>query len=330
MRHEAGLCESSTRHWRGRRPKKSQDLRGLRVAVTPDDGAEIQKEMKLDLGNGVSMDLIYIPPGKFTMGGSRKAKEGEVLADTPRHEVTLTKGFYLGKTEVTQGQYQAIMNTKLEHGPDYPVDGVKPFTALQFCDDFSAKIGLEARLPTEAEWEYAARAGTDTRWFFGDDPSKLGDYAWFKDNSDGKSQPVGRKKPNPWGLYDMYGNVAEYVRDEHLEDYYAQGPKVDPAGPSLGIHSSMQYSIEVPQAGDYTLTAKVVTTNVEQSLQLAINGAETQTTIALPFTIGAWTESEPVTVTLKQGANTLHFWRDQAPQYGVAVKSFNLKPASAK
>ncbi|MFU8893254.1 MAG: SUMF1/EgtB/PvdO family nonheme iron enzyme [Luteolibacter sp.] len=330
LRHEAELCESSTRHWRGRRPKKSQDLRGLRFAITPDDETEIQKEMKIDLGNGVTMDFIHIQPGTFTMGGSRNAKEGEALADTPRHEVTLSRGFYLGKTEVTQAQYQAITGRKIDEGPDHPVDGVKPFTALQVCADFSAKIGLEVRLPAEAEWEYAARAGTTTRYHFGDDPSKLGDYAWFKDNAGGKIQPVGQKKPNPWGLYDMYGNVAEYVRDEHHEDYYAQGSKVDPTGPSLGIHSGMQFTVDVPKAGDYTLTAKVVTSNVDQTLQLAVNGAETPTTIALPFTIGAWGESEPVTVALNQGTNILHFWRDQAPQYGVAVKGFTLIPVSVK
>lgn len=324
-RHEPSLCESSTRHWRGRRPKKSQDLRGMRLAVTP-DGDQPEKELKLDLGKGVSMDFLYIPPGKFNMGGDRKAKEGEVLADTPKHEVTLTRGFYLGKTEVTQAQYQAITNKQPQEGPDHPVDGVKPYTTMQFCDDLSAKIGLEVRLPTEAEWEYAARAGSDSRWFFGDDPSKLGEFAWFKDNAEGKSHPVGQKKPNPWGFYDMYGNVAEFVRDEHQEDYYAQGPKVDPAGPSLGIHSNMQYTIEVPKAGNYTLSAKAVTSNVNQSLQLAVNGADSPVTMVLPFTIGMWGESKPLTVTLKQGANTLHFWRDQAPQYGVAVKSFTLKP----
>ena len=326
-RHEAGLCESSTRHWRGRRPKKSQDLRGLRVAVTPDDGIGAKKEMRLDLGNGVSMDFIYVPPGSFIMGGERDNKEGDVLADTPRHEVTLTQGFYLARTEVTQAQYEAIASRKTEEGPDHPVDGVKPFTALQFCDDFSAKTGLEVRLPTEAEWEYAARAGTTGRYHFGDDASRLGDYAWFKDNAGGKTHPVGGKKPNPWGFHDMYGNVAEYVRDEHQEDYYAQSPKVDPAGPSLGIHSGMQFSFDVSRAGDYELTAQVVTSNADQSLQLSVNHAGSPVHIALPLTLGSWGGSEPVIVTLKQGTNTLRFWRDQAPQYGVAVKSFILKPA---
>jgi hypothetical protein len=124
----------------------------------------------------------------------------------------------------------------------------------------------------------------------------------------------------------MYGNVAEFVRDEHQEDYYAQGPNVDPTGPSLGIHSNMQFTIEVPKAGNHTLTAKVVTSNVNQSLQLAVNGAGSPVTMMLPFTIGKWGESKPVTLTLKQGTNVLHFWRDRAPQYGVAIKSFTLQP----
>jgi hypothetical protein len=263
-------------------------------------------------------------------GGDRAQKEGDILADTPKQEIALTRGFYLGKTEVTQAQYAAVIGSnqgKSAQGPDHPVDGVKPSRALLLCDLLSVSSGMGVRLPTEAEWEYAARAGTNTRWFFGDDPSKLGEYAWFKDNAEGKSHPVGQKKPNPWGLYDMYGNIAEFVSDEHQEDYYAQGPKVDPAGPSLGTYSNMEFTIDVPKAGSYTLTAHVVTSNMNQSLQLAINGDPSVTTLKLPFTIGKWGDSEPVTLTLKEGKNTLHFWRNQAPQYGVALKSFTLKSA---
>lgn len=327
-KHEASLCESATRHWKGRRPKNSYHMRGLRLAVTP-DGDQAEKEFKLELAEGVAMEFIYIPPGKFTMGGNRTQKEGDILADTPKHEITLTNGFYLGKYEMTQAQYAAVMEKdqgKSAQGPDAPVDGVKPSRALLLCDELSAKTGREVRLPTESEWEYAARAGTDTRWFFGDDPSKLGEYAWFKDNAEGKSHPVGQKKPNPWGLYDMYGNIAEFVRDEHQEDYYAKSPKVDPAGPSLGTYSNMEYLVNVPRAGDYTLIAKVVTAQDNQSLQLSLNGAGTPVSLALPFTLGKWGESEAVKVTMKEGENILHFWRDQAPQYGVALKSFTLRP----
>ena len=326
-RHDATECESATRHWRGRRPKKSRDLRGLRAVVSL-DGKETAKELTLTLGEGVTMDFVYIPPGTFTMGGTRQAQQGDVLADTPRHEVTLSKGFYMGKTEVTQGQYAAIMKKAPNEGADYPMEGIKPYNALVFCDGVSAKTGREVRLPTEAEWEYAARAGTNTQWFFGDDATKLGDYAWFKGNASGKIQPVGQKKPNPWGLYDIYGNVAEFVRDELQEDYYANSPKVDPTGPSLGTHSNMEFSIDAPAAGTYTLVAHVVTSNTEQSLQLAVNDASTPIAITLPFTIGMWGESKPIAISLKQGTNKLHFWRDQAPQYGVALKSFTLKPAS--
>jgi formylglycine-generating enzyme required for sulfatase activity len=245
----------------------------------------------------------------------------------------------MGTYEVTQAQWEAVMKNNPSNfkGANRPVESVSWDDAQEFLKQLNAagvethgRASLQFRLPSEAEWEYAARAGTTTRWFFGDDASKLGEYAWFKDNAEGKSHPVGQKKPNPWGLYDMYGNIAEFVRDEHQEDYYAQGSKVDPIGPSLGTYSNMEFSIDAPKAGDYILTAKVCTSNYHQTLQLAANGASTPTTIKLPFTLGKWNMSEPVTVTLKQGQNTLHFWRDQAPQSGVALKEFTLKAVGDK
>jgi formylglycine-generating enzyme required for sulfatase activity len=305
---------------------------GFRAAVTPAGDAP-PKELTLDLGNGVKMELVYIKPGTFTMGGERTTDGRFECVEVPKHEVKLTKGYYLGKYEVTQAQYEAIMGSnpsRSTKGPDHPVGNVGELEAREFCEKLAEKTGREVRLPTEAEWEYAARAGKDTKWFFGDDPSALGDYAWFTDNSGGKSHPVGRKKPNPWGLYDIHGNVCERISDTYAKNYYAQGPKVDPTGPSQGDSSRFEYEITAPRAGNYVLTAKVVTANYDQRLNVAVNDSGSATIITLPFTLGKWQESEPVTVTLKEGTNTLHFWRDNPPQQGISVSSFTLKPASGR
>jgi formylglycine-generating enzyme required for sulfatase activity len=337
LRHKASLCESATRHWRGRRPRKSRDLRGLRLAVTPISDKSSKelppKKLTLEVADGVTMEFVYIPPGTFTMGGSRTVKAGDILADTPRHDVTLSGGFYLGKYEVTVAQYKGVMSpdkAKPEQNSDHPIDGVKPNNGLLICENISTKTGFDVRLPTEAEWEYAARAGTKTLFHFSDDPATLGDYAWFKDNAGGKTHPVGKKKPNPWGLYDMYGNVAEFVRDEHEENYYANSPKTDPTGPSLGTFSDMEYTLDLPAAGDYILTARIVTANPDQHLKVLANDSKPATNLSMPLTLGRWDSSKTVTISLKKGKNTLHFWRDKAPQYGMALKSFTLKPASRK
>ena len=302
---------------------------GLRAAVTPAGDAP-PSELTLDLGNGVKMELVYIKPGTFTMGGERTTDGGFECVEVPKHEVTLTKGYYLGKYEVTQAQYEAVMGSnpsRSSKGPDFPVDNVSEQDAREFCQKLAEMTGQTARLPTEAEWEYAARAGTDTKWFFGDDPAALGEYAWFEGNSGGKSQPVGQKKPNPWGLYDIYGNVYERISDVYNRNYYALGPKTDPTGPSQGDSSRFEYEITVPRAGSYSLTATVVTANYDQRLNVAANESDSATTITMPFTLGKWQETQPVTVTLKEGANILRFWRDDPPQQGVSIKSFTLKPA---
>jgi hypothetical protein len=264
------------------------------------------------------------------MGGESKTDGRFECVEHPHHEVTLTKGFYLGKYEVTQAQYEAIMGSnpsKSNKGPDFPVDNVGAADALTFCGKLTESTGLDVRLPTEAEWEYASRAGRDTKWFFGNDPAQLGEYAWFKDNSGTKSHPVGQKKPNPFGLYDIYGNVCERISDTYLRSYYSQSPKEDPTGPSQGTKSRFEYKVTAPRAGQYLLAARVVTANDDQRLNLAVNDATSETVLEVPFTVGTWQVSKPVTVTLKEGENTLRFWRDRPPQYGVAIKNFTLTPA---
>jgi formylglycine-generating enzyme required for sulfatase activity len=301
---------------------------GFRAAMTP-AVKNPPANMTLDLGSGVTMEFVYIKPGTFVMGGE-STKDGKYeCIEVPQHEVTLTKGFYMAKYEVTQAQYQLVTGenpSTAAKDPNCPADTIHAGSAVNFCAKLSAKTGQAVRLPTEAEWEYACRAGSKTAWFFGDDPSKLGDYAWYKDNDGGKSHPVGQKKPNPWGLYDMYGNVCERVADTYASDYYKNSPKEDPVGAARTRYSIFEYTINAPKAGTYALTALVVTNNYNQTINVLANGEGADVSMALPFTCGKWKDSDPVKLTLKQGENTLQISRINAPQAGIAVKSFTLKP----
>ena len=302
---------------------------GLRAAVSIATSSP-SPELKLDLGNVVTMELVYIRPGSFVMGGESTTDGRFECVEVPKHPVELTRGFYLGKYEVTQAQYEAVMSSnpsRSTKAPDCPVDNVSEADALTFCGKVAEETGLDVRLPTEAEWEYASRAGRDTKWFFGNDPSKIGEYAWFKGNAGAKSHPVGQKKPNPWGLYDIYGNVCERIADKYSRSYYSISPKVDPTGPSQGTKSSLEYQVVAPKSGNYSLTARVVTANYDQRINVATGDGKSETVLQLPFTLGKWQESEPVTVALKEGQNTLRFWRNRPPQYGLAVKEFTLTPA---
>jgi len=301
---------------------------GLRAAVTP-AGKDTPRVLTLDLGNGVTMEMVYIQPGTFVMGGESTTDGRFQCVEVPKHEVTLTRGFYLGKYEVTQAQYEAVMGSnpsRSTKGPDCPVDNVSEADALEFCAKLAEKTGHEVRLPTEAEWEYASRAGRDTKWFFGDDPSRIGEYAWFKDNAGGRSHPVGQKKPNPWGLYDIYGNVCERISDKYARNYYSTSPKEDPTGPSQGTKSRFEYQVSVPRSGKYSLTARVVTANYDQRLNVSVNDADSEIAMEMPFTVGSWQNSKPITLSLDEGENTLRFWRDQPPQYGMAINNFTLTP----
>ena len=205
------------------------------------------------LTNNIGMEFVLIQAGSFTMGSP--GDDAQAARDErPAHRVTLSRSFYLGRHEVTQAQWEAVMGSnpydeknrsntfyelpgmaaRIRH-PDHPVTA-SWLDAQEFIRRLNAREGGERyRLPTEAEWEYAARAGTSTVYFFGNNDQLLSRYAWYGEDFDsGGTHPVGKKQPNPWGLYDMHGNVWEWTSDWHGEDYYARSPVDDPPGPAEG------------------------------------------------------------------------------------------------
>lgn len=211
-------------------------------------GKMLQKDTSLPakdiITNSVGMKLKYIPPGEFWMGSSENEK-GHQDNESPKHLVKLTKGFYMGVTEVTQAQWLKVIRSRpwsgkdnVREGDSYPATYVSWDDAVEFCKKLSQKEGRKYRLPTEAEWEYACRAGTKTAYSFGDDDSRLGDYEWFTNNTyhvDQKyAHTVAQKKPNPWGLFDVHGNVWEWCGDWYGEKTYPTRQTTDPKGPPGG------------------------------------------------------------------------------------------------
>ena len=211
----------------------------LAVPLVADDKPEVVKTR-----SGVRMTKL--PGGEFTMGRANGGAD-----EKPERKVTVD-GFYIDVTPVTQKHYRKLMgnNPSRWKGKDKPVDSVRWSDAVRYCNKRSEMENLEPcydletwecdfdasgyRLPTEAEWEYACRAGTQTAYFFGDDAAKLKLYAVYKANSENQSRPVAGKLPNPWGLYDMSGNVLEWCHDIYDADYYKNGPAKNPRGPEKG------------------------------------------------------------------------------------------------
>ena len=211
-------------------------------------------------GTDVTYEMVPIPGGKFKMG-SPESEKGRKPDEGPQHEVEIAP-FWMEKCEVTWGEFELFMYPNEEKkaretkqlapalnaltdaithptspyvemsfgmGKDgYPAISMTQHAANKYCQWLSAKTGHFYRLPTEAEWEYAARAGTTTAYFWGDDPAPMAEYCWYGKNSDFKYQKVGKKKPNPWGLYDILGNVTEWTLDQYDADFYKNSPPANP------------------------------------------------------------------------------------------------------
>lgn len=201
----------------------------------------MKKLLSLDLGNRVPLKLVLIPAGSFMMGSPTLEQENRPsFKGEAQHEVTISKPFYIGVTHVTVAQYaQFVSDTRQKHAEpkfkqagDHPAVQVSWEDAEAFCQWLSKKSGKAVALPTEAQWEYACRAGTQTRFCFGDKATALGDYSWYSVNSGGMTHPVAKKKPNAWGLYDMHGNAWHWCADYYGP--YVVADQTDPTGPKDG------------------------------------------------------------------------------------------------
>jgi len=177
-------------------------------------------------GTGCPSEMAYIPPGMFMMGCNPEYDRCSPDYDSPPKNIRLTKGYCMDETEVTQEQYQSVTgNNPSKHaecGPDCPVESVSWSDAKAYC------LRAGKRLPTEAEWEYAARGGTATKFYWGQEEGLADDYEWHEKNSGGEPNPVKQKKPNMYGLYDMLGNVGEWVYDCYFDNWHEDAPETDP------------------------------------------------------------------------------------------------------
>ncbi|MCY3017514.1 MAG: formylglycine-generating enzyme family protein [Planctomycetota bacterium] len=217
-------------------------------------------QLSLDLGGGAKMEMVLIKAGDFMMGADNEGGNEE----KPAHKVKINRPFYIGRYEVTVAQFGAFADatkyqTEAENDgkwpfmkvtnwrtPSFPQEDNYPACAItwndaqEFCKWAAKKTGRTVCLPTEAQWEYACRAGTTSRYNTRDKDSDLEQAAWFDTNSGMHTNACGQKKPNAWGLYDMHGNVREWVQDYFNDKYYAESPPVDPEGPATGGYRALR------------------------------------------------------------------------------------------
>jgi len=206
--------------------------------------------VELELGVGFTSKFVLIPPGEFLMGSNDSVEELARIyseppyhaCERPLHEVWITTPYYIGLNTVTQAEYATLMSKNPskftgffgKRRDNHPAENMSWHDATDYCNKLALKAAARMRLPTEAEWEYACRAGATSRFSFGDSEAVLRDYAWYQKNAGGKTNPVATKKPNAWGLYDMHGNVWEWCHDWYDENYYGECPTEDPEGPAAG------------------------------------------------------------------------------------------------
>lgn len=220
-------------------------LRVITICLVGFFSGEIVAAAKLsgEITNSIGMKLVLIPAGEFMMGSPSSDSDGGP-SEGPQHRVKITEPFYIGKYEVTQSQYEAVMgkNPSRFKGKNNPVECVSWNDAVEFCRKLSQKEGVTYRLPTEAEWEYACRAGTTTSFHYGDSLSSEqanfdGNYPYGgadKGPYRKRTMAVGSFKPNVWGLYDMHGNLWEWCNDRYNGSYYKRSSERNPTGPRSG------------------------------------------------------------------------------------------------
>lgn len=195
-----------------------------------------------ELTNRFGMTFVLLPKGDLSMGSP---DDGSMNSDErPRHRVVLPRPFFMSKFEVTNANYDAVMGINRSNGISLPTQPVTDITwndAMTFCRNLGQKENTHCRLPTEAEWEYACRAGTRTIWNFGDTESEVAEHAWIESNAERHLHPIGTRKPNAWGLYDMHGNAAEWCFDVYSTKYYEYSRLENPIGPEGQSTSTRVY-----------------------------------------------------------------------------------------
>ncbi len=238
----------------------------LSQAPTLREDVEQHHDGDLTATNSLGIEMVLVPSGRFSMG-SKEGGVGAFKNEQPVHQVKI-KPFYLSKYEVTQAQWVAVMgnNPSLYKNTNRPVDQVTWFEVQEFIQRLNQiEESTQYRLPSEAEWEYAARAGSDTAYAHGDDTAELHDYAWFGHEGNVGSRPVGGRKPNAWGLYDMHGNVWEWVEDCWHDDYH--GAPTD-GRPWLGKGDCAE---RVVRGGAWNSSAEFVRSAVRGSYTFDLN-----------------------------------------------------------